>query len=181
MGGVLHRLQRGNIRMDSNEEFVEDIYRAAKTPTAYRANYTSKTIVIVFDNALCHNQTEKRSAKHRDLVLLCLAPYSPMYNHIEGCFSVLKSHIKDVLALVRDALNRSPIGNDENGNRITISGHPMEILENATGPCMRFITPQLVVSMGLHCRDAVKAARNGDDVQFGTLRLSLWSGFYRFG
>ncbi|KAG3173309.1 hypothetical protein PC110_g19228 [Phytophthora cactorum] len=117
MSVVLHRLQRGSIRMDSNAEFVEDIYKAAKAPAAYRANYTSNKIVIVFDNAPCHSQTEKKSTKHWGLVLLRLAPYSPICNPIEGCFSVLKSHIKAVLALEHDVLDTHPTGNDASGNR----------------------------------------------------------------
>eukprot|EP00644_Phytophthora_capsici_P006018 jgi/Phyca11/83104/gw1.2.1358.1 len=40
-----------------------------------------------------------KRATHDDLVLLGLAPYSPMCNPIEGCFSVLKACIKVHLAL----------------------------------------------------------------------------------
>ncbi|KAG6942120.1 hypothetical protein JG687_00019249 [Phytophthora cactorum] len=166
--------------MDSNAEFVEDIYRAAK---AYRANYTSKKIVIVFDNAPCHNQTEKRSVKHRDLILLRLAPYSPIWNPIEGCFSVLKSHIKDVHALERDALNTRPTGNNENGSRITISGHQMEILENSAGACMRFTPLPPNLSYRWNYIAAALSRLRGTATTCSTVLSDYHFGcaFYRFG
>ncbi|GMF22586.1 unnamed protein product [Phytophthora fragariaefolia] len=101
VGVVLHRLERGSIRMEQNTQFIEDIYDMVKASRFYRENYAGKMVVVVLDNAPAHRQTEERVAPHEYLEILRLAPYSPMCNPIEGCFSVLKAHIKDAIALDR--------------------------------------------------------------------------------
>ncbi|KAG3230559.1 hypothetical protein PI124_g24344 [Phytophthora idaei] len=84
MGLVLHRLEKGSIRMEQNAAFIKEIYRTVKASATFRAHIASKKIVIVFDNAPAHRQTEERVEVHDDLVLLRQAPYSPMCNPIEG-------------------------------------------------------------------------------------------------
>lgn len=79
MGVVLHRLQRGSIQMDYNVEFVEEIYQAVTPLDEYRINYVRKQIAIGFDNAPCHNQTDKWITERRDLTLLRLASYSLLW------------------------------------------------------------------------------------------------------
>ncbi|RHY24346.1 hypothetical protein DYB32_008887 [Aphanomyces invadans] len=61
-------------------------------------NFVGKNVVIVFDNAPAHSQTEERVVMHDDLVFLRLGPYSPMFNPIENCFIVFKAKIKNFLA-----------------------------------------------------------------------------------
>ncbi|KAE9341974.1 hypothetical protein PR003_g9715 [Phytophthora rubi] len=90
--------------MEQNATFINDIYRTVKSSAFFCENYDGKKIVVVLDNAPAHRQTEQRVEQHDDLVLLRLAPYSPMCNHIEGCFSVLKAHIKEYLVLDREAI-----------------------------------------------------------------------------
>ncbi|KAE9005097.1 hypothetical protein PR003_g14602 [Phytophthora rubi] len=104
MGVVLYRLERGSIQMEQNAAFIDDIYRTAKSSTFFCENYGGKKIVVVLDNAPAHRQTEQRVEPPDNLVLLRLAPYSPMCNPIEGCFSVVKAHIKEHLALDREAI-----------------------------------------------------------------------------
>ncbi|KAJ8525870.1 hypothetical protein ON010_g15255 [Phytophthora cinnamomi] len=111
--------------MDYNAEFVQEIYQAVKASPTYHENYRRKKNIIVFDNASCHSQTESRVIERPDMVLLRLAPYSPMCNPIDGCFSVLKSRIKDHLALERSAVNSRPTGKDANVNSLNIAGHQM--------------------------------------------------------
>ncbi|KAG2981382.1 hypothetical protein PC121_g7438 [Phytophthora cactorum] len=101
MGLVLHRLEKGRIRMEQNAAFIKEIYRTVKASATFREHFASKKIVIVFDNAPAHRRTEERVEEHDDLVLLRLAPYSPMCNPMGGCFSVLMARIKEHLALDR--------------------------------------------------------------------------------
>ncbi|RHY19362.1 hypothetical protein DYB32_010235 [Aphanomyces invadans] len=85
--------------MEQNAAFVEDVYQAVSSSPSWQENIQGKKIVIVWDNAPAHSQTETRAIPHDDMVLLRLGPYSPMLNPIESCFSVLKAAIKRYLAL----------------------------------------------------------------------------------
>ncbi|KAE9102122.1 hypothetical protein PF010_g14219 [Phytophthora fragariae] len=158
MGVVLYRLERGSIQMEQNAAFINDIYRTVKTTAFFCENYGEKKIVVVLDNAPTHRQTEQRVEPHDDLVLLLrLAPYSPMCNPIEGCFSVLKAHIKEHLALDREAIcDRSNL-TDSDGNRLTIKERTMRFLERAVPASIKYITPLIVTKMEQHARDSVNA------------------------
>ncbi|POM71361.1 Hypothetical protein PHPALM_12086 [Phytophthora palmivora] len=167
LGLVAFRLQRGSIRMDKNAAFVEEMYRAVKASDTFQQCYNNKKVVIVRDNAPAHRQTEERVTKHADMELLRLGPYSPMCNPIEGCFSVLKAHIKTSLALARrDICNRSHKPNDD-GEVLSIAERQMRILERAAKDNMKVITPALVTSMELHCRDAINRAAENKDMVYG--------------
>ncbi|KAG3112679.1 hypothetical protein PI125_g8024 [Phytophthora idaei] len=80
LGLVHYRLQRGSICMVVNADFVNEIYDKVKASPTFQEHFQGKKVVVVLDNAPAHNQTEE----HDDLVLLWLAPYSPMCNPIEG-------------------------------------------------------------------------------------------------
>jgi hypothetical protein len=70
--------------MQQNADFVDGVYERIKNSSEYLENNAGKKIVLVFDNAPAHNQTEKRVRGGDELVLLRLGPYSPMCNPIEG-------------------------------------------------------------------------------------------------
>ncbi|RAW39161.1 hypothetical protein PC110_g4590 [Phytophthora cactorum] len=79
-GVVAYRTHRGSIKMQTNTDFVEGLYKVIKESDVYKDGYTDKKIVVVFDNAPAHSQTESLVTKRDDLVLLRLGPYSPMCN-----------------------------------------------------------------------------------------------------
>lgn len=83
IGLVAFRLERESIRIDENAAFVEGIYQAVKSSDTYHEFYLGKKVVVVLDNSPAHRQTKERVIKHDDMVLLRLAPYSPMCNHFE--------------------------------------------------------------------------------------------------
>ncbi|KAG3162194.1 hypothetical protein PI124_g6672 [Phytophthora idaei] len=66
--------------MDVNAAFVDVIYNKVKASPTYQEHFRGKKIVVVLDNVPAHSQTESRVVEHDDLVLLRLAPYSPMCN-----------------------------------------------------------------------------------------------------
>jgi transposase len=167
MGLVVHRLERGSIRMEQNAAFIDEIYCAAKGSATYRDHFLGKKVVVVLDNAPAHRQTEARMEEHDDLVLLRLGTYSPMCNPIEGCFSVLKAKIKDRLALDREELCDRSDMTDDDGNRLTICERKMRFLERAATASMSCMTSALVACMELHCRDAVNKAAKGKYMVFG--------------
>ena len=70
--------------MEENAEIVTAGYRQIEESAGYQSDCQGKKIVIVFDNVPAHCQTESRADNDDDFVLLCLAPYSPMCNPIEG-------------------------------------------------------------------------------------------------
>ncbi|EGZ18012.1 hypothetical protein PHYSODRAFT_501165 [Phytophthora sojae] len=153
--------------MANNAAFVEDIYKAVEASGTFQRYFQDKNVVIVLDNAPAHRQTEERVTEYPDMELLRLGPYSPMCNPIEGCFSVLKSRIKRDLALDRHEIcdrSREP---DSNGEILSISECQMCILERAATSNTSVMTPALVASMELHCRDFVTKAANNEDMVYG--------------
>ncbi|RAW37656.1 hypothetical protein PC110_g6055 [Phytophthora cactorum] len=86
----------------TNAGFLVALCETIKDSGVYKNEHVDKYIVIVFDNAPAHNQTEVLVPDYDDLVLLRLGHYSPMCNPIENCFGFLKAYIKQYLALMRD-------------------------------------------------------------------------------
>lgn len=161
VGLVHYRLQRGSIRMDVNADFVDEVYQKVKSSPTFLEHFQGKKVVVVLDNAPAHNQTEELVEEHEDLVLLRLAPYSPMCNPIEGCFSVFKAKIKADLALAREELVAAR-------RRGTIAAARMAILERAAKRCISCMDLRLVTNMALHCQHAVAAAERMEDMEYGT-------------
>ncbi|KAG2781040.1 hypothetical protein PC129_g8968 [Phytophthora cactorum] len=81
--------------------------------------------------------------------LLRLGADSPMCNPIEGCFSVLKAHIKNYLAVYRDDICDRFREPDQNGEVLSFAERRMRIQELAVKSNMKVITPELVVNMEL--------------------------------
>ncbi|KAG3028684.1 hypothetical protein PC128_g9638 [Phytophthora cactorum] len=104
---------------------------------------------------------EERVTPRDDLVLLRLAPYSPMCNPIEGCFSVLKAKIKAYLSLAREDLVAVR-------RRGEIAAARMLILERAAERSIGCIYLRLVNKMALHCQHVVAAAERMEDIQYDT-------------
>ncbi|KAE9030675.1 hypothetical protein PR002_g9824 [Phytophthora rubi] len=133
-----------------------EIYEKVKSCPTFDEHFRGKKVVIVLDNSPAHSQTEERVTEHDGLVLIRLAPYSPMC-----CFSVLEVKIKGDLALSREEL---------------VAAHPrgqltalrMEILERAAKLNINYMGLRLVNKMALHCQHAVAAAKRIKDMQYGT-------------
>ncbi|ETV96667.1 hypothetical protein H310_10343 [Aphanomyces invadans] len=138
-GLILHRMQRGSIRMEENAEFAEAIYHAVKSLPSFQAEFCGKVVVI----APAHSQTETRMPGHDDSVLLRLGPHLPMCNPIEGCFSVLKAKIKNFLASRRSEMLTA-------GAHATLTEARMDLLERAAVESLSCLTAVLTTKMSLH-------------------------------
>ncbi|KAE9274233.1 hypothetical protein PR003_g29670 [Phytophthora rubi] len=90
-----------------------------------------------------------------------------MCNPIENCFSVLKAHVKQYLALMREEMVQPREQLDNNGKRMSMTESRMKLLERAAHVCMPNIMQQLVLKMELHARDFVNAAIRMEDMQYG--------------
>lgn len=139
-GVLLYKLERGSIRIEQNSSFIDELYGTGKALTVFSENVGGKKIVVVIDNAPAHRQTEERVVPHNDLVLLRLAPYSPMCNLIAGCLSVLEAHIKEHLALGREEICDRSNMVDGVGVTLIIKDRTMRLSWSA--PLMR--APQLL-------------------------------------
>ncbi|RHY32789.1 hypothetical protein DYB32_002247 [Aphanomyces invadans] len=161
VGGLLcSRMQWGSIKMDNNAAFVEEIYAKVKSSASWVSEFQGKKVVIIFDNAPAHSQTEQRTTPHDDMVLLRLGPYSPMLNPIESCFSVLKSAIKRYLTVrTGDMFERRDFS--------TFLEARMSLLEDAASDPLACITPALVVREALFCQRNVLKALNFENMQYG--------------
>ncbi|OWZ07714.1 Transposase [Phytophthora megakarya] len=112
-GIVLMRTHDGSIRKVENARFVADLFVAAQGTDEYHELKSSNMVVVVTDNAPVHSQVE---ALVRDmlaangivngykLVLLRLAPYSPMLNPIERRWNVLTTRMKCFVAERKEKL-----------------------------------------------------------------------------
>ncbi|KAE8909188.1 hypothetical protein PF005_g17804 [Phytophthora fragariae] len=158
-GVVAYRTHRGSIKMQDNADFVEELYRVIKASDVYVNEYEGKKIVVVFDNAPEHSQTETLVPVHDDLCLLRLGPYSPMCNPIENCFSTLKAHIKQYLALTREEMLNPVLV--INGQPISKTEARMQLLERAAHVNMTNITHRMVQKMELHAAKFVSFHPHG--------------------
>ncbi|ETV95943.1 hypothetical protein H310_10603 [Aphanomyces invadans] len=153
-------MERGSIKMDQNAAFVESIYQAVKESDAWQAGFVDKRVVILFDNAPVHSQTEERVVQHDDLTLLRLGPYSPMLIPIESCFSVFKSRIKAYLAHhTADMFDR--------GEYSSFLESRMVLLEDAARESLPCITQSLVIREVLFCQNNVDKAIRLEDMAYG--------------
>lgn len=85
IGVVNHRRQRGSINMAKNAEFVNEGFARVLSSEVYRTQHDGKNVVIVFDNAPAHPQTEDRVVDDTALALLRLAPYSRYIIRLKVC------------------------------------------------------------------------------------------------
>ncbi|RHY27731.1 hypothetical protein DYB32_006568 [Aphanomyces invadans] len=159
-GLVFHRLERDSIKMEKYATFVDEVYNAVKRSATWCNNFVGKNVVIVFDNAPAHSQTEERVVMHDDLVLLRLGPYSPMLNPIESCFSVFKAKIKNYLADLTDLMFQRREYPSYLESR-------MRLLKAAAHECLPCITRSLVVREAMFCQRNVEKALRLEDMCYG--------------
>ncbi|KAE8976029.1 hypothetical protein PR003_g25255 [Phytophthora rubi] len=135
----------------------------------FRQLKPTNKVVIVTDNAPAHSDVDAlaRAALARDgvingnrLVILRLAPYSPMLNPIEGCWSVLKAHMKAYMAKRKEEFL-------VRGDYDTYVAQRFAIMERSVEVCSPEITRRLVWRMERHCLKALFAAQKGEDMELG--------------
>uniref|UniRef100_H3GQH8 Tc1-like transposase DDE domain-containing protein n=1 Tax=Phytophthora ramorum TaxID=164328 RepID=H3GQH8_PHYRM len=90
-GLVLLRTHDGSVHMEVNARFVADLFVAALNSDEYKECCVGKMVIVITDNAPAHSQVEKMAREQlvtdgivnsNKLVILRLAPYSPMCNAI---------------------------------------------------------------------------------------------------
>ena len=86
---VQYTIKRGSFNKESCQQWVSCLLNKVRYQDTGR-------VVIICDNAPCHNGLEELFQKNENenFGLLRLGPYSPALNPIEGIWSVLKSVIK---------------------------------------------------------------------------------------
>ena len=111
--------RRGSFTIHLANEYVRTCLREA------RQFFAGQPVVMVVDNAPCHNQIESvfEESEFEGNVLLRLGPYSPMLNPIESAWSKIKATAKRLLA---DQINSILDYNGENGS---ITEHRLQRLE----------------------------------------------------
>lgn len=168
-GIVLLQTHEGSIKKEENARFVADLFIAALATDECRELEPNNKIVIVTDNAPAHSGVEDlaREMLAEDgimnaakLVVLRLAPYSPMLNPIEGCWSVLKARIRHFIAVRKDEFL-------VRGDYDTFVAHRVALLKEAVEDARSAITRRLVWRMERHCMRACFAAERGEDMQLG--------------
>lgn len=167
--GVVHaELVNGSIAMDANASFIAQVFVHALKSTEFE--HCDGRIVIVIDNAPAHSQTEVRATeKLRELgyedrlpllVILRLGPYSPMLNPIEGCFSVLKARVKEILGQRRNEASTR-------GEFRSIEERKRALLRECARDALTLITPYLVTRMAFHSAMWGARAEAMEDMQVG--------------
>ncbi|KAG2788680.1 hypothetical protein PC129_g9722 [Phytophthora cactorum] len=168
-GVVLMKTHDGSVMKEENACFVADLFVAAMLTDEYRELEPSNKVVIVTDNAPAHNGVgalvrrvlaEDGVIYANRLVILRLAPYSPMLNPIEGCWSVLKAHMKEYMAKRKEEFL-------VRGDYDTYVANRFAIMAEAVTTCKSAITRRLVWRMERHCLKAQYAAQRGEDMELG--------------
>ena len=80
--------RRGAFKMINAHEWVVEMI------TNLPAGISASDVVLVVDNAPCHNNLEEIEENINGFRILRLGPYSPMLNPIENIWSKMKSYIK---------------------------------------------------------------------------------------
>jgi transposase len=139
---------QGKIDMDTNASFLLDTFISAMKWTDDQPTCRGKKIILVLGNVPAHERSEGLleerllecvpvlPAEH--LVTLRLTPNSPMCNPIEGCFSVLKSAVKNYIAANRERLRFHDGG--------YIEKQKLALREEAAKKTMERISSAIVVS-----------------------------------
>jgi transposase len=163
---VLLRTHDGSIHMEENARFVADLFVAALNSDEYKECCMGKKVVVVTDNAPAHSQVETMVREQlvtdgivnsNKLVILRLAPYSPMCNTIEGCFSVLKARMKLHLAAKRRELL-------VRGQYNSLAANRMTLMKEAVESSKEVLTQRLVWRMERHCFKIIFLAERGEDM-----------------
>ncbi|OWZ05982.1 Transposase [Phytophthora megakarya] len=162
---VLMRTHSGSETKQENARFVADLFTAALGTDEYCELAPSNKIVIVTDNAPAHSQVEtlEREMLVEDgilnrnmLVVLRLAPYSPMLNPIEGCWNVLKAKMRLFIAERKEEFL-------VRGEYDTFCAHCHALMEEAVEMTKPVITRRLVWRMERNCLKASFAAGSTPD------------------
>jgi len=157
------------IHMEENARFVADLFVAALNSDEYKECCMGKKVVVVTDNAPAHSQAETMAREQlvtdgivnsNKLVILRLAPYSPMCNTIEGCFSVLKARMKLHLAAKRRELL-------VRGQYNSLAAKRMALMKEAVESSKEVLTQRLVWRMERHCFKSIFLAERGEDMELG--------------
>jgi transposase len=94
------------------------------------------------------------------LVVLRLAPYSPMLNPIEGCWNVLKAKMRRFIAMKKEEFMAR-------GGYDTCMAHRLVLMKEAVEVSRPSLTQRLVWRMERHCLNACFAAERGEDMVLG--------------
>ncbi|KAE9047563.1 hypothetical protein PR003_g1017 [Phytophthora rubi] len=168
-GLVLLRTHEDSICMEENARFVADLFVAALNSVDYKKCCVSKKIVVVTDNAPAHSQVETLAREQlvadgivnsNKLVILRLAPYSPMCNVIEGCFNALKASLKQHFAVKRRELLLR-------GEYDSPAAHRMDPMKEAVEVSKVVLTQSLVWRMERHCFKRFFLAERDEDIELG--------------
>ncbi|GMF24453.1 unnamed protein product [Phytophthora fragariaefolia] len=155
-GVILLRTHEGSITTNENARFIADLFVAAQRTEEYRELPPTNKIVVVTDNAPAHSGVEDlaRELLFADgimngsrLVLLRLGPYSPMLNPIEGCWNVLKAHMRRYMATKKQELL-------VRGEDATYTAHRLAIMKEAVEVAVPAITRRLVWRLERHALKA---------------------------
>ncbi|KAG2978743.1 hypothetical protein PC120_g25258 [Phytophthora cactorum] len=149
-GTMLMRTHAGSVKKQENARFVADLFTAALGTEEYCELAPTNKIVVVTDNAPAHSE----------LVVLRLAPYSPMSNPIEGCWNVLKAKMRRFMAERKEEFL-------VRGEYETFCAHRRALMEEAVEFAKPAITRRLVWRMERHCLKASFAAGRGEDMELG--------------
>lgn len=118
------------------------------------AGIQPENIVLVLDNAPCHSKIHECTQTHPGLVVLKLAPYSPMLNPIETIWSKVKAYIKERMRVPDVAAPG-------------VGEQRLVYVENLIDEALLTVTGQNCVHAVQHSTSFFAAALNTEDMQVG--------------
>ena len=103
MGLIHHEVKRGSFKKPDAVQWIKTCLTKAMLKHG-------GPVVLILDNAPCHNGVESEVLKDEtsSCEILRISPYSPMFNPIESVWALLKSTVKRQLALRMPAILSAP-------------------------------------------------------------------------
>jgi hypothetical protein len=132
----------GSFKWEAANDFIRAMLRDQATRTSL------DNVVVVLDNAPCHNRAEEvfEEDEFAGVECLRLGPYSPMLNGIENVFSVYKAAVKH--AAMDMAANRQRILDVPQGT--TITAHRSTFLLHAANKLFREVVTEELCRKCIH-------------------------------
>lgn len=172
---IVLQTHEGSVKKAENARFIADLFLVVLNMAEYRELEPSNKIVIATDNTPAHSGVEGLACINIDadgitngimLVVLRLAPCSPILNPIEGWWNVLKAKMRRFMGTEKEVFL-------VRGGYDTFTAHQLALMKEAVEVSRHSLPQRLVWRRMERLRlMACFAAERGEDIVLGKMVAS---------
>ena len=156
--GLIHFVrQRGSFKSHNFNNWLRQLIT-----TIITTGRQPQEIAIVIDNAPSHSKAEEVVNDFPGVIMLRLAPYSPMLNPIEGAWNAIKFKIK---TLNSNRLPQLLLQQDYGG--LTQTEYRLRFVEQLIDESKEVVTPMMCLNLINHTHTFYADALAEQDIRFG--------------